>query len=254
MAENMDRAQLWSSGGGVQSAGIAALIVMGKLRPDLGIIIDTEREQSTTWEYMDNVITPALATVDFKLTRVRKSEYATVDLYGGADGDTLLMPVYTNQSGDVGKLPTFCSNEWKTRVVRRWATAQGCKQIDMWLGISADEKRRMKKSAGKWGYRHPLIELGMNRGDCIELVRKMGWPTPPRSSCWQCPNHTQTEWRDIKENKPIDWQQAINFDRTMRLKDPNAFLHADCVPLEHADLSEKNGVLFEHCDSGLCFV
>ena len=79
----MNKTQIWSSGGGVQSAAIAALIVMGKLRPDLAIIVDTEREQSTTWKYMDDVITPALATVNFKLTRVKKSEHATVDLYGG---------------------------------------------------------------------------------------------------------------------------------------------------------------------------
>lgn len=59
----MKRAQLWASGGGVQSAAIAALIVTGKIRPDLAIIVDTEREQSTTWRYMDEVISPALQSV-----------------------------------------------------------------------------------------------------------------------------------------------------------------------------------------------
>lgn len=249
-----NRTQIWSSGGGVQSAAIAALIVMGKLRPDVAIIVDTEREQSTTWEYMDEVISPALKTVDFVLTRVNKSKYATVDLYGGIDGTTLLMPVFTNQSGGIGKLPTYCSSEWKARVVRRWATAQRFNDVDMWLGISADEKRRMKLSTGKWGYKHPLIDLAMNRGDCIALVKKMGWPEPPRSSCWNCPNHTQAEWRDIKENKQTDWQKAIEFDKSLRLKDPNVFLHFDCLPLENVDLSDQNGALFEHCDSGLCFV
>ena len=63
----MKRTQLWASSGGVQSAAIAALIVQGHLRPDLAVIIDTEREQSTTWEYMDEVITPALASVGVTL-------------------------------------------------------------------------------------------------------------------------------------------------------------------------------------------
>lgn len=251
----MERTQIWSSGGGTQSAAIAALIVTGKLpKPDFAVIVDTEREQSTTWEYMDNVITPALETVGVLLHRVKKSEYATVDLYGGADGETLLMPVFTDQSGEIGKLPTYCSTEWKTRVVRRWATAQGIVNADMWIGISVDEKHRMKASSGKWGYRHPLIDLRMNRGNCEALIERMGWPKAPRSSCWNCPNHTQEEWRDIKENKPADWAQAIQFDREIRLRDPHAFLHSDCVPLEQADLSDANGVLFTHCDSGLCFV
>lgn len=40
---------LWSCGGGTQSAAIAALIVRGDLpKPDLSIIVDTERER----EYM----------------------------------------------------------------------------------------------------------------------------------------------------------------------------------------------------------
>jgi hypothetical protein len=37
---------LWSCGGGTQSAAIAALIVRGDIRkPDLAVIVDTERER-----------------------------------------------------------------------------------------------------------------------------------------------------------------------------------------------------------------
>ena len=250
----MTRTQLWASGGGVQSAAIAALIVSGKIdKPDLAIIVDTEREQSTTWAYMDAVITPALQSVRVTLHRVRKSEYATVDLYGGSDGETLLMPVFTNLNDEPGKLPGYCSGEWKRRVVQRWASAQRVSQCDMWLGISTDEMERMTRTKGKWMNRYPLIERAMNRGDCVALVERMGWPTPPRSSCVECPNHTAQEWRDIR-SRPAEWQQAIQFDRQIRKRDPNAYLHHDCVPLEEADLDDRNGVLFGHnCSSGLCF-
>jgi 3'-phosphoadenosine 5'-phosphosulfate sulfotransferase (PAPS reductase)/FAD synthetase len=55
------RTQIWSSGGGVQSCAIAALIVRGVLqKPAYAVIIDTEREMSSTWEYMREVISPAL--------------------------------------------------------------------------------------------------------------------------------------------------------------------------------------------------
>jgi len=245
--------EVWASGGGVQSAAIAALIVQGEVRPDLAVIVDTEREQSTTWEYMDSVISPALSTVGLVLHRIKKSDFATVDLYSGKDGDSLLLPAFTDQSGEIGKLPTYCSNEWKIRVMQRWIRSRGITEARTWLGISSDEKKRMKADSGAWKNRHPLIERGMNRGDCIALVLKMGWPFPPRSSCWMCPNHTQVEWRDIKENKPNDWQQAIKFDREIRQRDPNVFLHGDCKPLEDVDLSDYNESLFGHCDSGLCF-
>lgn len=235
----------------MQSAAIAALIVQGKIRPDLAVIVDTEREKSSTWAYMDDVISPALASVGVVLHRVKKSEFATVDLYGGANRDTLLIPAFTTQSGEVGKLQNFCSGEWKRRVVQRWVRAQGVKRHVTWLGISADEKHRMQAGGAT---RYPLIELGRNRGDCVALVRKMGWSAAPRSSCWKCPNQHQLEWRDMRDNHKDDWSLAVKFDREMRERDPHAFLHADCVPLDKANLDDANGVLFSHCESGMCFV
>lgn len=239
----------------MQSAAIAALIVKGVLRPDLAVIVDTEREQSTTWAYMDGVITPALAKVGVTLQRVRKSEFEPRDLYGGEDGETLLLPVFTTQGGDTGKLSNYCSSYWKREVVKRWANAQGVQAADIWLGISVDEMGRIQKpKTPKWQQRYPLIEQRLNRGECVRLVESMGWPTPPRSSCVMCPNHTQLEWRDIRDNKPQDWQAAIQLDRRIRERDPHAWLHADCVPLEQANLDDDNEVMFGRgCTSGHCF-
>jgi hypothetical protein len=253
---DMTRTQVWASGGGTQSAAIAALIVMGKVSaPDLAVIADTGYEQSTTWQYMNEVTAPALAAVGVIVHRVAAKDFATVGLYGGKGGDTLLIPAFTDQSGDIGKLPGYCSNEWKQRVVRRWATERGVESADMWLGISIDEMQRLNAGSGKWRNRHILVEQRMNRWECERLVLSLGWPKPPRSSCWMCPNHTQEEWRDIRDNKPHDWQAAIRFDKAIRRRDPNAFLHSDCVPLGDADLDDKNGVLFGHnCASGHCFV
>ena len=251
---DQQRTQLWASGGGVQSAAIAALIVQGKLKPDLCIIVDTEREQSTTWTYMDEVITPALATIGVTLARVAKSAYASTDLYAGRQGKSLLVPAFTNQSGSVGKMSNFCSSHWKREIVKRWANAKGVKAVDLWLGISVDEMRRVQKTkSGKWQTRYPLIEQRLNRGDCIALVKSMGWPEPPRSSCYHCPNHTQQEWREIRL-RPADWGAAVKLDKQIRANDPHVFLHNDCVPLEEADLADSNGVLFSHdCQSGHCF-
>ncbi|TEF41850.1 hypothetical protein, partial [Pseudomonas aeruginosa] len=86
------RTQIWSSGGGTQSSAIAALICQGELTPDLSIIVDTEREMSTTWEYLDRWVLPALDAAGVKLNRVAKSSYATVDLMRN---DDVLIPAFT---------------------------------------------------------------------------------------------------------------------------------------------------------------
>lgn len=251
----MSRTQIWSSGGGVQSTAIAALIVQGKLpKPDLAVISDTEREKRTTWEYMDAVTIPALAKVGVTLHRVLKSKYATVDLYGGEDGNSLLIPAFTTAGEDVGKMPGFCSNEWKLRVVQRWATAEhGVTSATLWMGISTDELgRAAKMDAGKWHKRYPLIELNRSRADCFAIVEAMGWPEAPRSACWMCPNQQEAEWKALV---PADHRKAIFFDREIRKRDPKVWLHPSAKPLDEVTFDEANEVMYgKHCQTGLCFV
>ena len=246
-----NRTQIWSSGGGVQSSAIAALICMGELRPDLAVIVDTERELSTTWDYLDKWVTPALNEAGVTLHRVKKSEYATVDLVRNGD---FLIPAFTTENGDIGKLPTFCSNEWKQRVMRRWASDQGVKQADIWIGFTIDELRRVKQPIGKWQNRHPLIDRRMTRGDCIALVKRMGWPTPPRSSCWMCPNKPHHEWEWQRIHAPQDHQRAVAFEADMQKHDADLWLTDAGTPLGEADFSQPDDFFTGRCDSGMCFV
>lgn len=205
---------------------------------------------STTWDYMDRWVMPALAAAGVKLHRVRKSDYATVDLMRN---DDLLIPAFTTESGSVGKLPTYCSNEWKQRVMRRWATEQGVDQADVWLGMTIDELRRVTQPTGKWQNKYPLIERRMTRGDCIALVKRMGWPEPPRSACWMCPNMSKSDRRWQKENAPADFAKAVQFDKEIRLVDEDLWLVDTAQPLDEADFSMGDDLFTGRCDSGMCF-
>lgn len=251
---------VWSSGGGTQSAAIAALIVQGKLpKPDLALIVDTEREKSGTWEYAEAVIIPNLAAVGVALQRVRKSEFATVDLWTGKDGRSTVLPVFTTAGEVPGKLPTYCSGEWKRDVILRWLRAQGVKQCDCWIGISVDEMRRMRFNRVAWARNvYPLIEpefgLSYRRSDCIAEVARIGWPEAPRSACWMCPNMGDHEWREMKRDYPEDFAKACALEAAMRLKDPHAWLHGSCVPLAQVDFTRPLGLFDDaSCSSGLCF-
>ena len=203
---------------------------------------------------MEEITKPALAKVGCELHRIDKREFATVDLFGGKNKDSLLIPAFSTSGEDIGKMPGYCSNEWKQRVLQRWLRSQGVTSGELWMGISIDELNRASFPKGAWQKKYPLIDLRMNRGDCMAIVERMGWPTPPRSSCWMCPNHTQQEWRDIKENHKEDWIKAVTFEKYIQKKDPHAWLHGDAKPLEECDLSEKNESMFTQCASGMCFV
>ena len=64
-----------------------------------------------------------------------------------------------------------------------------CKVV---LGISLDEVRRAREwQELSWGRMrenwYPLIEHGLTRADCIELIVSYGMPVPPKSACDICP-------------------------------------------------------------------
>jgi hypothetical protein len=251
--------EVWKYGGGTQSVAIAALIVQEKLpKPDLACIADTGRERSTTWQYMDSVVAPALRGVGVEIHRLDKAkyEYAHEDLYNRTGH--LLIPAFTDANGKTGKMSGYCNKWWKRDVVDNWLRRDmGIKpqEVRSWIGFSADEYpralRMMQGEEYKQGrIRFPLIELMLKRRDSIRLVEDMGWPTPPRSACWMCPNQTDYEWADLKKNHPDEFARAVAVENEMRTRDSNYWLHDSCQPLETVDFAREDygSFLFRACD------
>lgn len=248
----MKRSLIWSYGGGVQTIAILTLIAEGRLpRPELAIIADTGRERSSTWRYLDLYARPILKNLQIPLEIV-SHELAKVDLYGH-NGD-LLLPVYTQ----TGKLPTFCSEEWKKLVVWRRLRELGYsprKPVLVWLGYSLNEVHRMREADKKWVKNHwPLIlDFPLRQHECVLQIERFGLPEPSKSACWMCPHLINEEWQDIRQQDPKDFRQAVLLDYQIREKDKQkgVYLHQDRIPLDQADLSilPKPAPLFECSDS-----
>jgi hypothetical protein len=258
------KALTWSCGGGEQSVAIGALIGMGELPcPGVMVMADTGREQSAPLAYLRDHLNPFLKrTVGKEIVLIDQS-LATVGLYS-FKGE-LLIPAFTRSAeGNVGKLHTYCSNEWKKRVIGRYLRSLGYgpkRPVITWIGISVDEVGRAKPSGTDWQeYTWPLLfDRPTRRAECAGIIARAGLPPAARSSCWMCPLHHDNEWRDIRDNAPEDWKRAVAFDEAIRARDPGVFVHSSAVPLAEADLSlpEPAPDLFggvDGCDSGHCFV
>ncbi len=258
--------EIFSSGGGTQSAAITALIVQGRLpKPDYVCIVDTERERQTTWDYLDAVIRPALLSVGLEVHRIRKGEWGTKPAHDcfSHNGNTLLLPTFTDQTGEIGKTDGFCSKTWKVETRNRYVREVlkiPTKLQRSWVGFSLDESRRavrmMKGEEYQAGLiRFPLInDVPMRRQQAIREVEKMGWPTPPRSACWMCPNQGDAEWRDLKRNAPDEFSAACVLEKEIQQKDPFAWFHKSCIPLGDVDFSEPEDLFSDRaCSSGGCF-
>lgn len=114
--------------------------------------------------------------------------------------------------------------------------------VEQWLGISLDEVIRMKPSREAWQLnRFPLIERRMTRRDCLEWLKRHGYPTPPKSACLGCPFHSNAMWRSIRDDDPAAWADTVAVDHAIRTGlrgiRGQVFLHRSAVPLDEVDLS-----------------
>lgn len=209
---------VWSYGGGTQTIAMAILIAQGKLpTPDKIVFADTGDESTETWEWMYERVQPLLARTIYRSIEIATHAWATVDDYA-LNGD-LLVPAYTQN----GKLPTYCSSEWKTYVIHRYLRSWGVKQCDMWMGMSTDELSRLKASKVKWITKKYPLCLGygvcMNRMECTKLVEDTFGMKAPKSACWKCPHRTDPQWQHMKVFYPQDFAKAVKRDYEYRAND-----------------------------------
>ena len=225
---------VWSCGGGVDSTAIAVLIVQGELpKPDYAVMIDVGYEPKSTWDHVEDVLKPRLLAVGVELLVLHSADWtdtALVDHRGWC-----CLPAYRIKDGEVQKLTTRCSGNWKAKVARRWLREQGIDRCEQWLGIAADEQKRAKPAVEQWTeLRWPLIEFGMTREDCVWLIGKAGWPPTPRTSCYLCPQHTDSEWRRLMDSAPEDFEKGCEAERVIQEQCADIYLHRFCVPLGEA--------------------
>ncbi len=243
---------VWSYGGGVQSVAIGVLVREGVLpRPDLTVIADTGRERRTTWDYMRDVMQPYLNPVGVKI-EVASHDLSRVDMY--SPSGLPLAPVYTGE----GRLPGYCSGEWKRDVVNRWLRLQGVENCDCWIGFSMDEIRRVsEKDRRQWcRQQFPLIDRMINRAMCRSIITAAGLPIPHKSRCWMCPHQDEKEWQEVYDD-PEEWTKAVAADEEIRANDPEQkglYLYAGRVPLAMANFG--SGAILppaRPCESGFCW-
>lgn len=243
---NKKRIDVFSFGGGVNSYGLLALIADGRLpKPRIAIMSDTSRESTLTMNHIDKYARPIMAGLGIPFYIVGH-EYSKVDLYGH-NGD-LLLPAYTK----TGRLPTFCSSEWKRFVVRRKLKELGYNYIRMWFAMTLDEVGRLRMSDVKWieNY-YPMCQIikqyRASNKNFIKEVLKI--PIPYKSACWMCPNRTTPEFREQAENCPDDHQKAIEIDDYIREADSmgGVFVSEYRKPLSTVDLNAPQLNMFDFC-------
>lgn len=255
-----------SLGAGVQSSALALLAAEGRLgRIDAAIFADPRRELKATYAHLNRLEAEIAAVADFPIYRVSTGDIGADAL--DPEHRFASMPLHIlNPNGKPGMGRRQCTAEYKIKPIKRKVrellgyphpkAIPGGVFAEMLIGFSRDEIGRVSDS--RIGYMRntfPLLDLngaadgrlGWTRTDCERYLRRKGFPDVPKSSCLMCPFHGNAQWRDLRDNHPDEWAQAVEFDAAIRAGHANAnakgqpllgtaYLHRSRVPLDQAPI------------------
>lgn len=272
--------RLLSLGAGVQSTTLALLACEGSLRGlDAAVFADTGWEPKAVYDQV-NRLADELTRVGIPLHRVSRGNIRTDTI--DPSKRFLSLPWYTlapegtvnpnctacggtgGVSGDScrrcreGMGRRQCTAEYKLAMINRkarellGASAPKFRRVprgrvaQQVIGFSTDEVHRINdRRANRYTIqRYPLVhEFNMSRRDCERWLKAVGWGHTVKSACIGCPMHGNAMWRDMRDNRPDEWAEAVAFDHAIRkggARGPKlkgeAFLHRSRVPLAQAPI------------------
>jgi len=265
--------QVLSLGAGVQSSCMALMSAMGELPPvDVAIFADTGAEPQRVYDYLE-WLEDALP---FPVHRVMWKDGLYENIKESIKGARFAgAPFFTESpTGKAeGMLRRQCTREFKIQpIIRKVRELVGLEYrqrapkgeilVNQWIGISMDEIIRMKYAREKWILNiFPLIDKKMTRWHCLDWMQKRGYPRPEKSSCTFCPYHDDNFWRDMKDNDPQAFSQAVEVDEMIRGgvrgTKQKIYVHRSLTPLADADLTTPESAgqmsMLDECD-GMCGV
>ena len=264
-----------SLGAGTQSTVMALMAEQGyngMPKPDLAVFADTSWEPPAVYKHLEWL----KSQLSYEVVTVSAGNIKE-DLLSGRNprGHRFMdIPAYlTEPDGKASVSKRQCTSDYKLDPIKtelrqrlglqRGRRAPKSSQVEMWLGISADEIARQKPSRDEWiTNRWPLIEQGYNRAQLYQWFQDR-YPDRelPRSACIGCPYHSNSEWKQLKEHDPKSFAEAVFVDRALRelphlreLSKGTAYLHRTRKPLDEVDFSntkDYNEAIQEECE-GLC--
>nr|WP_138909138.1 hypothetical protein [Streptomyces chryseus] len=237
---------------------------------DVAIFADTGWEPRSVYEHLDRIDKEVAQPAGIPIVRVRavggSGKRSTGDLRADSlrPDSWMRMPVFVADRDDksAAMVRRQCTDEYKLvpykqEVRRRLGyvhprpVPRGMYALSS-IGISRDEFQRAKDAQVQYlKNEFPLLYLagaadgreGWTRNDCIRYLNAAGWGETPKSACIGCPFHGNRAWRDLRDNHPDEWQDAVDFDRQMR-ETPHRgikkapFLHRSLLPLADAPIDK----------------
>ena len=179
---------LLAYGGGVNSTALAILLVREYGWRGHIVFADTGAEYPETYDFI-HVFSEWLGRYglhvdvvgsEFRSDKFKLSLPQLMDIYG-------MVPSVRQR---------WCTTEYKVKPLTKWCHLNGFEPDQAMVGISLDEAHRRKDKI------RPLVDLGITRDQCVQIIRAAGLPVPPKSGCFCCPFQPKSQWLALKRLHP----------------------------------------------------
>lgn len=263
--------RILSLGAGVQSSTLALMAAKGETeKPEHAIFADTQAEPREVYDYLAYLA--PLLPFPVHIVTAGNIEADFLNALSDPKGRCGQPPFYVwnKEKNMEATLWRQCTKEYKLDPIRRKVRElRGDRKVKQLIGISLDEAHRMKPSGVRYIENvYPLIDLRMNRNDCLQWLKRNGFREPPKSACRFCPYINNARLRRMRDTQPDDWSKLVKFDHEMRARQRavndgakitgTLFVHRSCKPIDQVDLSTEadngQGDLFGNECEGMCGV
>lgn len=263
-----DALRVISYGGGVQSTALLVLAAQRQIDFPTFLFanVGDDSEHPATLTYVRQVAMPYARQHGIEIYELkrRRRDGSIETLWGRLhqpQSRSIPIPIRM-ANGAPGR--RSCTSDFKIKVVARWLREQGAtpeRPATVGIGISLDEIHRANKRRSEpyEQIEYPLLDRGLRRDDCTQIIAAAGLPVPPKSACFFCPLKTVEAWRQQRQHEPELFAKSVHLEAVLNEK--RATLGRDSAYLTRYGLPLKTAirvtptspeVLDPGCDSGWC--
>ena len=172
-----------SFGGGVNSTACIVLKAQGRLNYAEAIYVDHGCDWPETRAYVQ------MLAKQFPITILKPQVEGFSNLYGYA----------SKYNMTPSRQRRWCTDKFKVRVIHNYVE-RPCFSL---IGFSTEEEHRARISSENGiENRFPLLELEIDRDECVKIIRDYGLPVPMKSGCWFCPFQRIGQWKKLRRVHP----------------------------------------------------
>lgn len=171
------------------------------------VFANTGSEMPETYDYLVKWFEPWLKKHGKSLITVGRPD--SLEEYCLAEKDPEKKPTVPQ------KMWRWCTDKWKIVPIRKWADEHVGRPRTHYIGIAADERARatLTGDVEKVAYRYPLVEAGITRKNCEEIILSEGLPVPPKSGCFFCPMAPISHFVKLKQRHPDLWERTVRMEK-----------------------------------------